>query len=341
MLNGKSILITGGTGSFGNLFVETILKKFKPKKLIIFSRDELKQSIMAQKFSKEKYPCMRYFIGDVRDLGRLTFAMEGVDYVVHAAALKQVNIAEYNPMECINTNIGGAENVVKAALNANVSKIIALSTDKASDPINLYGATKLTSDKIFVSANNIVGEIHPTRFAVVRYGNVAGSRGSVIPIFKQLVAQGSKELPITDIKMTRFWITLSQAVEFVLKSFERMQGGEIFVPKIPSIKVTDLARAMAPKLNHKIVGIRPGEKLHEKMCSIHEARLTLDFKDYYVIKPSIKFFDKYIDYSKNVNGEVDKPVPKDFEYRSDNNERFLSINEIVDINESLGFYINK
>ena len=192
MFNGKSFLITGGTGSFGNLFVETILKKFKPKKLIIFSRDELEQSIMAQKFSKEKYPCMRYFIGDVRDLGRLTFAMAGVDYVVHAAALKQVNIAEYNPMECINTNIGGAENVVKATLSANVLKIIALSTDKASDPINLYGATKLTSDKIFVSANNIVGDVHPTRFSVVRYGNVAGSRGSVIPIFKQLIAQGGK-----------------------------------------------------------------------------------------------------------------------------------------------------
>ena len=283
---------------------------------------------------------MRYFIGDVRDLNRLILSMQKVDYVVHAAALKQVNIAEYNPMECIKTNIGGAENVVKAALSANVLKVIALSTDKASDPINLYGATKLTSDKIFVSANNIVGD-QRTRLSVVRYGNVAGSRGSVVPIFQKLIEKGSKELPVTDDKMTRFWITLDQAVKFVLKSFERMNGGEIFVPKIPSIKLTDLAKAMAPKLNYKIIGIRPGEKLHEKMCSIHEAHLTLDFKDHYVIKPSIKFYDKYIDYSKNAIGEIGKPVPKDFEYRSDNNEHFLNINEIADINESLDFYINK
>ena len=335
MLNNKSILITGGTGSFGNLFVETVLKKFKPRKLIIFSRDELKQSIMTQKFPREKYKCMRYFIGDVRDLDRLTLAMQGVDFVVHAAALKQVNIAEYNPMECINTNIGGAENVVKAALSANVLRVIALSTDKASDPINLYGATKLTSDKIFVSANNIVGNINRTRFAVVRYGNVAGSRGSVVPIFKKLIAEGNKELPITNDKMTRFWITLNQAVDFVLKSFERMQGGEIFVPKIPSIKVVDLAKAMAPKLNHKIIGIRPGEKVHEKMCSMQEAHLTLDFKDYYVIKPSIKFYDIDINYLKNALNEAGKPVPKDFEYRSDNNENFLNIKEIMDINKSL------
>ena len=335
MLNGKSILITGGTGSFGNLFVETILKKFKPKKLIIFSRDELKQSIMAQKFPKEKYSCMRYFIGDVRDLSRLTFAMEGVDYVVHAAALKQVNIAEYNPMECINTNIGGAENVVKAALSTNVLKIIALSTDKASDPINLYGATKLTSDKIFVSANNLVGARQSTRFSVVRYGNVAGSRGSVVPIFKKLLEEGKKELPITDNQMTRFWITLKQAVEFVLKSFERMHGGEIFVPKIPSIRVVDLAKAMGPKLNQKIIGIRPGEKLHEKMCSINESYLTLDFKDHYLIKPSIKFYDKSYNYSKNVLKEVGKLVPKDFEYRSDNNNHFLTVQEIIKLNKSL------
>jgi len=309
MLNNKNILITGGTGSFGNLFVETVLKQFKPKKLIIFSRDELKQSLMPQKFPQEKYKCMRYFIGDVRDLERLTLAMQGVDYVVHAAALKQVNIAEYNPLE--------------------------LSTDKASDPINLYGATKLTSDKIFVSTNNIVGDIHRTRFAVVRYGNVAGSRGSVVQIFKKLIEQGSKELPITNVKMTRFWITLNHAVEFVLKSFERMQGGEIFVPKIPSIKLLDLVKAMAPKFNHKIIGIRPGEKLHEKMCSKQEAHLTLDFKDHYVIKPSIKFYDINISYLKNALNEVGKLVKEDFEYRSDNNEHFLNIKEILDINESL------
>ena len=335
MLNNKNILVTGGTGSFGNLFVEIVLKKFKPTKLIIFSRDELKQSIMSQKFSNEKYKCMRYFVGDVRDLDRLTLAMQGVDYVIHAAALKQVNIAEYNPMECVNTNIGGAENVVKSALNANVLKVIALSTDKASDPINLYGATKLTSDKIFVSANNIVGNTHRTRFAVVRYGNVAGSRGSVVQIFKKLIEEGSEELPITHDKMTRFWITLNQAVDFVLKSFERMQGGEVFVPKIPSIKLMDLIKAMAPKLNYKIIGIRPGEKLHEKMCSMQEAHLTIDFKDYYVIKPSIKFYDIDINYLKNALNEIGKPVPENFEYRSDNNEHFLSIKEIIDINKSL------
>jgi UDP-N-acetylglucosamine 4,6-dehydratase len=238
-------------------------------------------------------------------------------------------------MECIKTNVGGAENVVKAALSSNVSKVISLSTDKASDPINLYGATKLTSDKIFVSANNIVGDKHPTRFAVVRYGNVAGSRGSVVPIFKKLVDQGHKELPITDNKMTRFWITLNQAVEFVLKSFDRMQGGEIFVPKIPSIKVIDLAKAMAPKLNHKIIGIRPGEKLHEKMCSINESYLTLDFKDHYVIKPSIRFYDSNINYSKNKLNEASTPVEKDFEYRSDNNDKFLTVQEIIKLNKNL------
>ena len=335
MLNNKNTLITGGTGSFGNLFVETVLKRFKPKKLIIFSRDELKQSIMAQKFPQEKYSCIRYFIGDVRDLARLKLAMEGVDYVVHAAALKHVNVAEYNPMECVKTNIGGAENVINAALSMNVSRIIALSTDKASDPINLYGATKLTSDKIFVSANNIVGDKHPTRFSVVRYGNVAGSRGSVVPIFKKLIEQGSKELPITDDKMTRFWITLSQAVEFVLKCFERMQGGEIFVPKIPSIRVTDLAKAIGPKMNHKIIGIRPGEKLHEKMCSINETHLTLDFKDHYVIQPSISFFDNTINYTKNKLDEVGKLVEKDFEYRSDNNTHFLTVQEIIKLNKDL------
>jgi len=335
MLNNKSILVTGGTGSFGNLLVELVIKKFKPKKIIIFSRDELKQSIMAKKFATEKYTFMRYFIGDVRDLNRLTLAMQGVDYVVHAAALKQVDIAEYNPMECVKTNVGGAENVVKAALSEDVLKVISLSTDKASDPINLYGATKLTSDKIFVSANNIVGDKHPTRFAVVRYGNVAGSRGSVVPIFKKLIEQGSKELPITDDKMTRFWITLSHAVNFVLKSFERMQGGEIFVPKIPSIKLIDLAKAMAPKLNHTIVGIRPGEKLHEKMCSINESYLTLNFKDHYVIKPSIRFYDKNINFSQNKLNEIGQPVPKDFEYRSDNNTHFLTVQEIIELNKDL------
>ena len=336
MFNNKSILITGGTGSFGNLFVEIVLKKFKPKRLIIFSRDELKQSVMNQKFPKEKYKCMRYFIGDVRDQARLKLAMQDVDYVVHAAALKQVDVAEYNPMECVKTNIGGAENVVKATMETNVSKVIALSTDKASDPINLYGATKLTSDKIFVSSNNIVGEKRDIKFSVVRYGNVVGSRGSVVPIFKNIINQDRKELPITDEKMTRFWITLKQAVEFVLKSFERMKGGEIFVPKIPSIKVVDLAKAMAPKLNHKIIGIRPGEKLHEILCSKHEVNLILDFENYYLIQPSINFFNKNeINYSKNKLNEVGKPVKKDFEYRSDNNKHFLNKQEIIKLNTEL------
>jgi len=336
MFNNKSILITGGTGSFGNLFVETILKKYKPKKLIIFSRDELKQSVMSKKFSIEKYSCIRYFIGDVRDEYRLSLAMEDVDYVVHAAALKQVDVAEYNPMECVKTNVGGAENVVKAAMKTNVSKVIALSTDKASDPINLYGATKLTSDKIFTSSNNIVGKNRDTKFSVVRYGNVVGSRGSVVPIFKELIKQGNKVLPITDIKMTRFWVTLEQAVDFVLKSFNRMQGGEIFVPKIPSIKIVDLAKAMAPKLKHKVIGIRPGEKLHEKLCSVHEAHLSLAFKDHYVIQPSIKFFNKKsMNFKKNSLKELGKPVDKNFEYRSDNNSHFLNIKEIIKINKEL------
>ena len=331
MFNNKSILITGGTGSFGNLFVERILKGFKPKRLVIFSRDEQKQSQMAQQFPSGKYKCLRYFIGDVRDLNRLTLAMKDVDYVVHAAALKQVNIAEYNPMECIKTNIGGAENVVKAAISSNVARVIALSTDKASDPISLYGATKLTSDKIFVSANNIVGSKKATRFSVVRYGNVVGSRGSVIPIFQKLINDGVKELPITDKGMTRFWITLNHAVKFVLRSFQRMKGGEVFVPKIPSIKVTDLALAMAPKLKQKIIGVRPGEKIHEKMCSVHEARLTLEFKDHYVIRPSITFWDYKIDYKKNALKETGKQVRENFEYRSDNNEDFLSVSQIKNL----------
>jgi UDP-N-acetylglucosamine 4,6-dehydratase len=279
---------------------------------------------------------MRYFIGDVRDEDRLKLAMQNVDYVVHAAALKQVDVAEYNPMECVKTNIGGAENVVKAAMETKVSKVIALSTDKASDPINLYGATKLTSDKIFVSSNNLVGEKRDTKFSVVRYGNVVGSRGSVVPIFKNLIEGKTKKLPITDEKMTRFWITLNQSVDFVLKSFERMQGGEIFVPKIPSIRMVDLAKAMAPNLKIKIIGIRPGEKLHEKLCSIHEAYLTLDFKDHYLIQPSIIFFNKNeINYSKNKLKEVGKLVKKDFEYRSDNNKDFLNIQEIAKLNKEL------
>ena len=285
MFNNSTILITGGTGSFGKKYTQVLLEKYKPKKIIIFSRDELKQFEMQQIFND---PCMRYFIGDVRDQVRVEEAMEGVDYVIHAAAMKQVPAAEYNPMECIKTNIYGAENVIRASIKNNVKKVIALSTDKAANPINLYGATKLASDKLFVSANNMVGS-REIRFSVVRYGNVVGSRGSVVPFFQKLIAEGVTELPITHVDMTRFTITLRAGVEFVLKNFERMQGGEIFIPKIPSMYVTELAKALAPGLNHKIVGIRPGEKIHEIMCPADDSHLTVEFDDHYVICPSIQF----------------------------------------------------
>lgn len=319
MLNGKNILITGGTGSFGKQFVKTILKRYKPNKIIIYSRDELKQYEMAQRFND---PCMRYFIGDVRDLSRLESAMSGVDYVVHAAALKHVPIAEYNPMECIKTNINGAQNVIDAALHCGVSRVIALSTDKAASPINLYGATKLASDKLFVAANNIRGG-QDIRFAVVRYGNVLGSRGSVVPFFQKLIAEGATELPITDERMTRFWITLQEGVDFVLKNFERMHGGETFIPKIPSMKVVDVACAIAPHLPHKHVGIRPGEKMHEVMCPRDDSHLTLEFHDHYVIKPTIQFTE-VADFSKNNCGEIGTPVEYGFKYSSETNTDWLT-----------------
>lgn len=331
MFNDKSILITGGTGSFGKQYVKTILERYHPKKLIIYSRDELKQFEMEQDFHQE---CMRYFIGDVRDRERLIQAMNGVDYVIHAAALKQVPAAEYNPMECIKTNIHGAENVIQAALANNVEKVIALSTDKAANPINLYGATKLASDKLFVAANNIAGG-HKTRFAAVRYGNVVGSRGSVVPFFKKLIADDCDHLPITDVRMTRFWITLQQGVDFVLKNFERMQGGEIFVPKIPSVNVVDLAKAMAPELPHKIIGIRPGEKLDEIMCPADDSHLTLEFADHFVIKPTI-LFSGYVDFAFNKLGEKGQPVAQDFEFHSGKNPHFLTIEEIVAFNHLAG-----
>lgn len=327
-MNNSSILITGGTGSFGKQYVKTILEHYSPRRLIIYSRDELKQFEMQQEFS---HACMRYFIGDVRDRDRLTMAMRDVDFVIHAAALKQVPTAEYNPMECIKTNIYGAENVIQAAIANNVEKIIALSTDKAANPINLYGATKLASDKLFVAANNIVGS-GQTRFSVVRYGNVVGSRGSVVPFFNKLLAEGASELPITDSRMTRFWITLQQGVDFVLKNFERMQGGEIFVPKIPSVRITDLAKAMAPKLPHKIIGIRPGEKLHEIMCPADDSHLTLEFADHYVIRPTIQFVS-HNDFSCNKLGEVGSPVGTEFEYHSGKNSHFLSLEEITRFNQ--------
>ena len=326
MFNNKNILITGGTGSFGKKYTQIILSKYKPNKIIIYSRDELKQYEMAQEFNDE---CMRYFIGDVRDGERLKEAMNEVNFVIHAAALKHVPVAEYNPMECIKTNIDGAQNIIKAALACDVEKVIALSTDKAANPINLYGATKLASDKLFIAANNMVGS-RRTRFSVVRYGNVAGSRGSVIPFFKKLIAEGATELPITDEKMTRFLITLEDGVNFVLKDFERMYGGEIFVPKIPSMYITELAKAMAPNLPHKIIGIRPGEKLHEIMCPADDSHLTLEFDDHFVIKPTIQF-NNMSDFSINRLGERGVPVEQGFEYNSGNNSEWLTHEDFLEM----------
>jgi len=322
MFNNKNILITGGTGSFGKKYTDIILSQYKPNKIIIYSRDELKQYEMAQSYNDK---CMRYFIGDVRDAERLNEAMQGVDFVIHAAALKHVPIAEYNPMECIKTNIDGAQNVIKAAINNEVEKVIALSTDKASSPINLYGATKLASDKLFVAANNMVGK-RKTRFAVVRYGNVVGSRGSVVPFFKQLIDDGATELPITDDKMTRFLITLEDGVNFVLNDFKRMHGGEIFIPKIPSMKMTDLATSLAPKLPHKIIGIRPGEKMHEVMITADDR--VVEFDNYYVITPTIQF-NHLVDYNKNALGEDGKDIGIGFEYNSLNNTQWLTNDEFL------------
>lgn len=319
MFNGKTVLITGGTGSFGKKCTEIILKKYKPKKLIIFSRDELKQFEMAQIFSHAKYPCMRYFIGDVRDKERLHRAFHDVDFVIHAAALKQVPAAEYNPFEAVKTNIIGAQNIIDVAIDQGVAKVIALSTDKAANPINLYGATKLCSDKLFIAGNSYVGETE-TVFSVVRYGNVVGSRGSVIPLF--LKQKESGVLTITDPRMTRFWITLEDGVNFVLNCFERMVGGELFVPKLPSMNIMDLAKAIAPECKTKIVGIRPGEKLHEVMVPRDEARKTLEFDNYYIIQPDFRFFERRF---KNKGG---KPVPEDFEYNSGTNTWRLSIEEL-------------
>jgi UDP-N-acetylglucosamine 4,6-dehydratase len=326
MFQNKSILITGGTGSFGKQCVETLLNQHQPKKIIVYSRDELKQYEMAQKFDS---PIMRYFIGDVRDEQRLGMAMREVDYVIHAAALKHIPVAEYNPMECIKTNINGADNVINVALEQGVDKVIALSTDKAVNPINLYGATKLAADKLFVAANNLAGD-RKTRFSVVRYGNVLGSRGSVVPFFQKLIQEGATEIPITDPRMTRFWITLNQGIDFVLKNFTRMQGGEIFVPKIPSMKMNDMAEAIAPGVPHKIVGIRPGEKLHEVMCPVESSHLTLEFDDHYVIKPTIEY-SYSLDYTTNALGEQGIPVAPDFVYSSDVNQEWLTATQLLEI----------
>jgi UDP-N-acetylglucosamine 4,6-dehydratase len=323
MFSGKNILITGGTGSFGKKYTEILLKNYKPNKIIIYSRDELKQFEMAQRFNDK---CMRYFIGDVRDKERLRKAMEDVDIVIHAAALKHVPVAEYNPMECIKTNINGAQNVIDCAIELEVEKVIALSTDKAAAPINLYGATKLASDKLFIAANNLVGK-RKTRFSVVRYGNVIGSRGSVVPFFINLIKNGVKELPITHKDMTRFLITLEEGVKFVLKNFERMQGGEIFVPKIPSMKIVDLAKALCPECKLKEIGIRPGEKLHEVMITRDDR--SVEFNDHYVIKPTINFSFN-ADYKVNKIGEKGKELEYGFEYSSGKNDWWLTREEFLE-----------
>ncbi|MFM2485077.1 UDP-N-acetylglucosamine 4,6-dehydratase (inverting) [Celerinatantimonas yamalensis] len=324
MFNGKQILITGGTGSFGQKFVKKLLADYQPKRVVIYSRDELKQYEMQQLFGQS---CMRYFIGDVRDRERLTQAMRGIDYVIHAAALKQVPAAEYNPMECIKTNINGAENVIHAALANQVHKVIALSTDKAANPINLYGATKLASDKLFVAANNMVGAIQ-TSFSVVRYGNVVGSRGSVVPFFKKLIERGETSLPITHADMTRFWITLEQGVQFVVDNFKRMHGGEIFVPKIPSVRIIDLAKALAPELSTHIIGIRPGEKLHEVMVPADDSYHSYEFDDHFVIAPSISFNSRQNNFETNACQQQGRQVDIGFSYNSLDNPHYLTVDEI-------------
>ncbi len=325
----KVILVTGGTGSFGNRFISTVLENYDPKKIIVYSRDELKQYEMQQRFASYVGK-MRFFLGDVRDRDRLKLALRGVDVIVHAAAIKQVPAAEYNPMECIKTNIGGAENIIDCALENNVDKVIALSTDKAANPINLYGATKLCSDKLLTAANNLAGD-RRTRFAVVRYGNVSGSRGSVVPFFRKLYEEKAEFIPITDLRMTRFWITLDQGVKFVLASLVRMHGGETFVPKIPSIHITDLAKVIAPGIPLKEIGIRPGEKLHEVMCPRDDYMHVLEFKDFYIIKPSIVFSISVGSYSKTNLGEEGKPVPSEFEYNSKDNPHYMPLDELEKI----------
>ncbi len=327
MLNNKTILITGGTGSLGKKLIQIIIQEYKPNKLIIFSRDELKQFEMSQRWSPKKYPFIRYFLGDVRDKERLIRAFSGVDYVIHAAALKQVPAAEHNPVEFIKTNILGAINVIDAAIANNVAKVVALSTDKACNPINLYGATKLCSDKLFVAAH-AYSSSHNTQFVVVRYGNVLGSRGSVVPFFKERKKTGI--LPITDPLMTRFWITLDQASHFVLFALVHSDGGEIFVPKVPSMKIVDLAKAVGPDCRQEVVGVRPGEKINETLISSDDARNSLEFKKFYIIKPYEQYQNEIID---NDNGG--KTCPKEFEYTSKNNTQWLSVKDLKEIVERI------
>ncbi|MDB9719148.1 UDP-N-acetylglucosamine 4,6-dehydratase (inverting) [Candidatus Pelagibacter sp.] len=328
MFDNKTIFITGGTGFFGKNFILRLFRSYKPKKVIIFSRDETKQYEIQNDIIFKKYlKNLRFFIGDVRDVDRLKLAMRNVDFVVHAAALKHVPSAEYNPTECIKTNISGAENVISAAIECNVKKVIALSTDKAANPINIYGATKLASDKLFIAANNLSGLYGP-KFSVVRYGNVFASRGSVVPFFKKLLNDKSKFFPITDLKMTRFVISIDEAINLVFKSFKFMVAGEIIIPKIPSIKILDLARALDKNKKIKIVGIRPGEKLHEILCPADDSRLTLEFKNHYIIIPSTNFDVQKKKFKKNFNNEVGEFVKPNFSYESGNNPEFLNIKEI-------------
>jgi UDP-N-acetylglucosamine 4,6-dehydratase len=325
-----SVLVTGGTGSFGRRFIETLLRHGKARRVIVFSRDEFKQYEMQQQFAELPSEPMRYFIGDVRDSDRLDLATREVDYIVHAAALKHVPAAEYNPFECIRTNVSGAENVVRAAIRNGVKRVLALSTDKAANPINLYGASKLASDKIFIAGNNLSGSVG-TRFAVVRYGNVVGSRGSVIPFFRKLIAEGAEHLPITDDRMTRFWITLQQGVNFVVTSIASMQGGEIFVPKIPSMRMTDLAHCLAPEKPIKVVGIRPGEKLHEVMITEDDSRLTLELDDRYVIEPAFRWWQRESYLARGA-----KPVRDGFRFSSDTNQDWLDEPRLMSLLEEAG-----
>jgi UDP-N-acetylglucosamine 4,6-dehydratase len=321
-LDGAAILITGGTGSFGRRLTRELLTRYRPRRIVIYSRDEAKQVEMAQEFQGfDNFRALRFFIGDVRDQPRLKMAMREIDHVIHAAALKHVPVAEYNPMECIHTNVLGAENVVNAALECRVKRVIALSTDKAVNPINLYGASKLCSDKIFVAANNLSGSVG-TVFSVVRYGNVVGSRGSVVPLFQKLVREGASALPITDERMTRFWITLLEGVDFVLSTLRVMQGGEVFVPKIPSMRMVDLAKCIAPDLPIKVIGIRPGEKLHEALISIEQAPFTRALPDRFIIEPELAFWER-----KDIE-QWTRSVPDTFSYTSDNNDEWLSADEL-------------
>jgi UDP-N-acetylglucosamine 4,6-dehydratase/5-epimerase len=321
-LHGKNILITGGTGSFGRAFVKFVTQRFTPGRLVVFSRDELKQYEMQERW---RQPYLRYFLGDVRDVDRLEMAMRGIDYVIHAAALKHVSIAEYNPFECIRTNVYGAENVVRAAIRSGVKRVIALSTDKAANPINLYGASKLAADKIFIAANALAGR-NATRFAVVRYGNVVGSRGSVVPFFERLIANGAARLPITDMRMTRFFITLDHSINTVLSALAMMSGGEMFVPKIPSIRIIDLAEAIMPGASHELIGIRPGEKLHEMMISEDDSRVTFELPDRYVIEPMFDYWNRE---QYAMNGA--KRVPDGFSYASNTNTQWLTVPQIREL----------